>query len=242
MLRQHTAGTISSLSIGLLVLIVSLASLGTHVSAVARLEAGTATSTRTTTPTPTPCDDDQDICDSDATDAAFDATDAAASALTATAAITPSPGTATTTVTTTTRGLGTPTGTLLPTNFPTTAPLIPSPIQATSTLAAEQLVPTETPTTIPDSTLTCFPGQPLVLTGDGPPRAAFLVYFGQRAVSGGSVTPNGRFATTLIIGREHAGVYPITVRVRGTTKVLLATSCAVPDVTPTLIPRARDLP
>jgi hypothetical protein len=81
-----------------------------------------------------------------------------------------------------------------------------------------------------------------VITGDGPARAAFLVYFGQRVVSGGSVSPAGRFATTLIIGREHAGVYTITVRVRGTTRVLLATSCAVPDVTPTLIPRGRDLP
>jgi len=103
-------------------------------------------------------------------------------------------------------------------------------------------VPTATPTAIPNDVLTCFPGQSLVITGDGPPHAAFLVYFGQRVVSGGSVTPNGRFATTLIIGAERAGVYSITVRVRGTSKVLLETSCAVPNVTPTLIPRARDLP
>jgi hypothetical protein len=81
-----------------------------------------------------------------------------------------------------------------------------------------------------------------VITGDGPARAAFLLYFGQRVVTGGSVAPNGRFATTLIVGRERAGVYPITVRVRGTAEVLLETSCAVPDVTPTLVPRARELP
>jgi hypothetical protein len=101
---------------------------------------------------------------------------------------------------------------------------------------------TETPIVIPDDALTCYPGQPLVISGDGPPRAAFLVYFGQRVVSGGSVAQSGRFATTLIIGRERAGVYPIVVRVRGTSQVLLELSCAVPDVTPTFVPRARTLP
>jgi hypothetical protein len=120
--------------------------------------------------------------------------------------------------------------------------LAPSPIPPTPIPDQQRLAPTETPTAIPDSALICFPGQPLVITGAGPARAAFLVYFGQRVVSGGSVSPSGRFATSLIIGRERAGVYPITVRVRGTTKVLLETSCAVPDVTPTLIPRARELP
>jgi len=120
--------------------------------------------------------------------------------------------------------------------------LAPSPIPPTPIPEQQRLAPTETPTAIPDSALICFPGQPLVITGDGPARAAFLLYFGQRVVSGGSVSPSGRFATTLIVGRERAGVYPITVRVRGTTKVLLETSCAVPDVTPTLIPRARELP
>jgi hypothetical protein len=81
-----------------------------------------------------------------------------------------------------------------------------------------------------------------VITGSGPAHAAFLVYFGQRVVTGGSVTANGRFATTLIVGHERAGVYPVTVRVRGTAQVLLGISCAVPDVTPTYVPRARTLP
>ncbi|HJZ46878.1 MAG TPA: hypothetical protein VKE41_06915, partial [Roseiflexaceae bacterium] len=74
------------------------------------------------------------------------------------------------------------------------------------------------------------------------PRAPFLVYFGQRVVSGGSVAQSGRFAATLLIGRERAGVYSIVVRVRGTSQVLLELSCAVPDVTPTFVPRARVLP
>lgn len=245
MSRQNKAGAISALLIGLLVLAVSLSSMGTRASAIARQQSTTATPTRTTTPTPTPCDDDQDICDSDATDAAVNATDTAVAALTATAEITPSPGTATAT-TTGTPGVGTPTitrtPTLLPTRFTTAATLAPTPFQPSPSAEPQRLAPTETPTAIPDSVLTCFPGQPLVISGAGPARAAFLVYFGQRVVSGGSVSPSGRFATTLIIGRERAGVYPITVRVRGTTRVLLATSCAVPDVTPTLIPRRRDLP
>jgi len=236
MLRQIKAGTISTLLIGLLVLVVCLASLGTRVSAIERLQGSTAT------PTPTPCDDEQDICDADATDAAFDA---AVDATDTAAAITESALTATATPTNT-AGVGTPTVTPTPTLSPTSSTgvvtLAPSPIPPTPIPEQQRLAPTETPTAIPDSALICFPGQPLVITGDGPARAAFLLYFGQRVVSGGSVSPSGRFATTLIVGRERAGVYPITVRVRGTTKVLLETSCAVPDVTPTLIPRARELP
>jgi hypothetical protein len=246
MLRQNKAGTISALLIGLLVLLVCLASLGTRVSAIARQQ--------TATLTPTPCQEDPDDCNDYATDDAIDRMTATSDAMTATsdakteaALITPSPGTATVTpTTTTTSGVGTPTITPTPTSsstsFPTAAPLIPSPVQLTPTPELQRLAPTETPIVIPEDALTCFPGQPLVITGDGPPRAAFLVYFGQRVVSGGSVTPNGRFATTLIVGPERAGVYPVTVRVRGTSKVLLETTCAVPNVTPTLIPRARELP
>jgi hypothetical protein len=235
MSRQKKAGTISALLIGLLVLSVCLASLGTRVSAIARLQSATVT------PTPTPCEGDIDDCNDYATDDAIDAMTASADALTATAAITPSAQTASTT---TTPGVGTPTvtPTLTPTSLTTAATLAPSPIQPTPSIEPQRLEPTETPTAIPDSALICFPGQPLVITGDGPARAAFLVYFGQRVVSGGSVTPSGRFATTLIIGRERAGVYSITVRVRGTAKLLLETSCVVPDVTPTFVPRARELP
>jgi len=231
MSRQKKAGTISALLIGLLVLSVCLASLGTRVSAIARLQSATVT------PTPTPCEDNIDDCNDYATNDAIDAMTASADALTATAAITPS---AQTVTTTTTPGVGTPT--LTPTSLTTAATLAPSPIQPTPIIEAQRLEPTETSTAIPDSALICFPGQPLVITGDGPARAAFLVYFGQRVVSGGSVTSSGRFATTLIIGRERAGVYSITVRVRGTAKLLLETSCVVPDVTPTFVPRARELP
>jgi hypothetical protein len=153
---------------------------------------------------------------------------------------------AATATTTVTAGVGTPTVTRTPTLSPTSFTAVatralPSALPTPLT-PPQPLAPTETPTAIPDDALTCFPGQPLVITGAGPARAAFLVYFGQRVVSGGSVTPRGRFATTLIVGRERAGVYPVTVRVRGTAQVLLEISCAVPDVTPTFVPRARELP
>jgi hypothetical protein len=228
MSRQNKAGAISALLIGLLALVVSLPSVGTRVSAIARLQDATAM--------PTPCDDEPEICADYATEAAIDA-------LTATAEITPGAGTVSATSTT---GVGTPTvtrtPTLSPTSFTGVATLAPSPAQPTPSPEPQQLAPTETPTAMPDDALICFPGQPLVITGDGPARAAFLVYFDQRVVSGGSVAPNGRFATTLIVGRERAGVYPVTVRVRGTAQVLLEISCAVPDVTPTFVPRARELP
>jgi hypothetical protein len=237
MSRQNKAGAISALLlIGLLALVVSLSSVGTRVSAIARMQNPTVTLT--------PCDDSVD--DGECSDYRDELTNTATAELatqTARAIATSNAGTATAT-TTTTSGVGTPTvtPTLSPTSLTTAATLAPSPIQPTPIVEPQRLEPTETPTVIPDSALICFPGQPLVITGDGPARAAFLVYFGQRVVSGGSVAPNGRFATTLIVGRERAGVYSITVRVRGTAKVLLETSCVVPDVTPTFVPRARELP
>ena len=52
MSRQNKAGAISALLIGVLVLVVCLSSLGTHASAIARLQGGT--------PALTPCNDDLD--------------------------------------------------------------------------------------------------------------------------------------------------------------------------------------
>jgi hypothetical protein len=235
MSRQNKAGAISALFVGLLVLVVLMASVDRRVSAIARLQTAA-------TITPTPCDEaDQEDCDDYGTDTAiayYDTQTAIAENSTSTV-------TATNTSTDTNRSgtsAVTPTTLTSPTIFTTAATPLPSPVQSTPIAQALPLVPTETPTAIPNDTLTCYPGQPLVLTGDGPPRTPFLVYFGQRIVSGGSVTSSGRFATTLMIGREHAGVYQIAIRVRGTSEVLLETSCAVPDVTPTFVPRARTLP
>ena len=94
--------------------------------------------------------------------------------------------------------------------------------------------PTFTPT--PANDLECSPGQPITISGEGPPRAPFLLYFDQRAVSGGSVEPDGRFTITLVVGSERAGAYEVTVRVRGGTQVLRRLTCSVPPTTPTPLP------
>lgn len=233
---QKKAGTISALLIGLLALIVAFSSLATHVSAIARLQNATLT--------PTPCTANPDDCTDYATDDAMDAMTASADAMTAAAM-----GTAVTTSSTqvaTSTVVGSPAATpppaLSPTSFTGAATLAPSPTQPAPIVEPQQVAPTETPTVIPDSALICYPGIPLVITGDGPAHAAFLLYFGQRVVSGGSVSSSGRFATSLIVGHERAGIYPISVRVRGTTQALLETNCVVPDITPTLVPRAQELP
>src|SRR4051794_8861275 len=136
MSRQKTAGTISVLLIGLLVLGVCLADMGTRVSAIARLQNATVT--------PTPCEDDPVDCSDYATEDAVDALTATADEKTAAAEITPSPGTATTT-TTMTPGVGTPTvtpaltATATSTNLPTSTRLVPSPIQATPIVEPQRI-------------------------------------------------------------------------------------------------------
>jgi hypothetical protein len=122
----------------------------------------------------------------------------------------------------------TPTSTLAP------PPLPPQPLPSASVPEPETPAPQVTPT--PPDAPTCAPGEPMLISGEGPPRAAFLLYFGQRAVSGGSVSPDGRFAIPLVVGHERPGVYQVSVRVRGTEEVLRQLTCAVP------IPPAPTLP
>ncbi len=62
--------------------------------------------------------------------------------------------------------------------------------------------------------LECRSGERIVLTGAGPPRESFLLYFGRRAVSGGSVAPNGIYRIEMLIGPERPGEYPVSVRLR----------------------------
>src|SRR5207249_4236764 len=137
--------------------------------------------------------------------------------LTTTPGRTPSPsptgtGAVTTTATTPTATPVTPT-----TSFATaTTQIGPPPLSPT--VRPPTLIPTPEVTPIPSNALPCTPGEPVLITGNGPPRAAFLLYFGQRAVGGGSIEPSGRFAIPLVVGRERAGPYTVTVRVRGTTQ------------------------
>lgn len=99
--------------------------------------------------------------------------------------------------------------------------------------------PTITPTPTPSNEVACVPGAPIEISGVGPPRAAYLIYFGQRAVGGGSVEPDGTFLAKLTLGLERAGEYDVVVRVRGTQQVLHKIKCLVPATTPTPLPNAR---
>ena len=155
----------------------------------------------------------------------------------------PGPGTASPTATraggtlTPTRGTQTATArasaTATPVTFPTQITL------PTAAFEEPEATSTPAPSETPVSELTCAPGVPLEISGEGPPRAPFLLYFGQRAVSGGSVEPDGRFVIALIVGSERAGTYTVTVRVRGTSRVLRQLTCSVPAVTPTPLPSRR---
>lgn len=60
----------------------------------------------------------------------------------------------------------------------------------------------------------CRAGVRIQIVGSGPPRESFLLYFGQRAVTGGSIGANGTFRVDMLIGRERPGEYPVTARLR----------------------------
>jgi hypothetical protein len=126
------------------------------------------------------------------------------------------------------------TATVTPTNTPT--------LEATATDEVEEPVPPTatravTPTATPSDGLACVPGEPIEIAGEGPPRAAYLLFFGERPVGGGTVEPDGTFLAKLVVGQERAGSYDVTVRVRGTQQVLREVTCAIPDVTPTPFPQ-----
>jgi hypothetical protein len=106
-------------------------------------------------------------------------------------------------------------------------------------LATPTNTPTNTPTATPTGEMACAPGEPIDLAGSGPPHAAYLIYFGERAVGGGTVEADGTFGARLMMGLERAGRYEVTVRLRGTRQVLRSVTCNVPDVTPTAIPRVQ---
>jgi hypothetical protein len=81
----------------------------------------------------------------------------------------------------------------------------------------------------------CVPNEPLLIRGEGPAFAPFLLYFEQRAVSGGTVGADGLFEISLIVGRERPGSYEVSVRLRENGEVLRQLECSVP-ATPTPTP------
>jgi hypothetical protein len=119
--------------------------------------------------------------------------------------------TATSTVTPTNTLTNTPlpsdTATSRPSN---TATLTPS-RTATST---PTLTPTITLTPTPAGVLACYTDGALRIEGYGPPRTAFLAYFGERAVGGGITDGQGRYRVELGDVIEAPGEYRISVRSR----------------------------
>ncbi len=126
-----------------------------------------------------------------------------------------------------------------PTNSPIVRPTLtsaPSPTrlpQATPQSAQIAEVP---PTTQPDI-VECVPGQTIMISGVAPPHAPLLIYFGTRIVGGGSASASGDFAMPLMMGRERAGEYRVTVQVRGAGQIVRSLTCRVPPTTPTPVPR-----
>jgi len=96
-----------------------------------------------------------------------------------------------------------------------------------STRQEATVPPTSTP--IPDSdVLICVPGVPVPVEGQGPPNAALLLYFGDRAVGGTTSDARGAYALQLIVGEERPGDYPLEVQVRGTRELVEEFVCRVP--------------
>ena len=125
---------------------------------------------------------------------------------------------------------------LSPTPLPTLTPVPPTLTPVPTLTPLPPLPPTAVPTDVPPPTAApqptlpptataapigqlltindCRAGVRVIITGSGPAREPYLLFFGRRAVAGGSVAPDGRFQTSLLIGKERPGTYPVTVRQR----------------------------
>lgn len=128
---------------------------------------------------------------------------------------------------------GTPTGTPNPNDFGQST-ATPQQVDTNDTAVAATTESTATPT-IDLNNRVCAPGTTVDISGQGPAKAGFLVYFDDRVVSGGTVRRDGRFDISLVVGNEGEGSYPVEVRVRGTRTVLAEFTCRVPATTPTPI-------
>ncbi|MBK9941716.1 MAG: hypothetical protein IPP13_08885 [Kouleothrix sp.] len=255
MSRQTMISPISVLLAGVIVILLLLAGTSASTQAITRRQGST--------PTWTPCPEDGEVDDYQCEDFRLDLTDTAeAAALDATdtagtASPTPSstataypgylpPGTAAAATTTAaagkTPGAGTPTATrtATPTGSPKPGATATRTARAATAQATADLstsAPTPSPT--PSNELTCAPGVPVLISGSGPARAPLLLYFDQRAVGGGSAGATGEYALKLIVGQERPGQYRVTVRVRGSSRVLRELTCIVPSVAPTPAPQGR---
>ncbi len=120
--------------------------------------------------------------------------------------------------------------TVAPTVFVATQRPIPTrpPVQPT-----EELITTPSALEEVTNAITCTYGVPIEINGFAPPRAALLLYFGPRAVGGGSAAADGSFTLILNVGNERSGSYPVSVLVRGSWQEVAHTTCVVPYLSPT---------
>lgn len=133
---------------------------------------------------------------------------------------------------------------------PTLAPLPPTAAvpptaalpQPTAT-ARPTSTPTSTPTPTPDpNKLTCIVGQPVTINGTGPANAGLLVRFEGRIVGGGSVSGNGTYSLTMVVGVELPGIHAVTIELRDRRQVIRELTCTIPPYTITPTPAQRLLP
>lgn len=246
MSRQQLTSPLSVVLAGIIVIILLLA--GSSASANVRPQHGTPTWTPCPeNPPNTACEDAHDAATMTAealteaangypadtsTSSAYPSPETGTSATTATASVTTTSQAGTGTATTVT-GTQTLSRTVTQTGTPVTTTRSATPLPTT---AAPEQAPTDEATATPADALTCTPGVPIEITGEGPPRAPLLMYFGDRPVGGGSVAPNGAFALQLTVGQERPGEYKVIVRVRGTSQALRQVTCSVPFLAPTPLP------
>jgi hypothetical protein len=123
----------------------------------------------------------------------------------------------------------TPIPTLRPTATATPAPVPPTPT-STPIPSPTPVLPTNTPapTATPTSQTLCRASDFTILRGVGPPLTAFLVYFDERAVGGGTTDRQGQFSVTLGRLNESPGAHSVIVRNRNTHEILRAVTCIVP--------------
>ena len=77
---------------------------------------------------------------------------------------------------------------------------------------------------------------PIVASGYTTPNSGLVVYFGDRIVSGGVSDAGGYYRIRLDLGRERPGLYPVTVRIRSTNRVINEFVCVIPTPLPTINP------
>ncbi|KAB8140198.1 hypothetical protein F8S13_24565 [Chloroflexia bacterium SDU3-3] len=127
----------------------------------------------------------------------------------------------------------TPVATPFQGGFATPTPRVlytPQPLSPTPT---QEVLATPTPS---DGSRVCMPGETVTITGEGPANSGFLVYFGSRVVSGGTVRRDGTFSVSLTMGSELPGSYRVDLRIRGSNELLSSITCLVPATTPTPLP------